>query len=111
MTTARSTWKSRERQAAALFGTTRTPLSGGASGHTRSDSLHEHVFIETKLRARSSIHRLFDQTALQAKAEKKVPVLALAMKNRPGLLLVLRADDIQEIAGAVAAAKGEPPCL
>lgn len=33
---------------AKFFGTHRTPLSGGASRHTRSDTLHDRLFIEVK---------------------------------------------------------------
>ena len=39
------TWKARERQVARFFNTNRTPLSGGSSRHTRSDSLHKDLFV------------------------------------------------------------------
>mgnify|MGYP000423855145 CR=1 FL=1 len=45
---ARSTWKKLERRVARFFGSERTPLSGGNSKHTRSDSLHPDLFIEAK---------------------------------------------------------------
>ena len=49
------TWKARERQVAKYFNTNRTPLSGGSSRHTRSDSLHQDLFVECKLRKKHSV--------------------------------------------------------
>ncbi len=40
--------KTYERKVAKFFGTHRTPLSGGASRHTRSDTLHAKLYIEAK---------------------------------------------------------------
>ena len=42
------TWKSVELRLAKMFGVRRTPLSGGNSAHTRSDTLHPTLFIELK---------------------------------------------------------------
>ena len=52
MSTHRSTWKRRERDAARLFGARRQVLSGssGREDVTGSDTTHERLFIETKLR-------------------------------------------------------------
>ena len=41
-------WKSVEGEIARWFGSTRTPLSGGNSKHTRSDTLHKRFFVECK---------------------------------------------------------------
>ena len=51
--THRSTWKARERQAAALFGSKRQRCSGssGREDCSRSDSTHDRLYIETKLKA------------------------------------------------------------
>jgi len=49
------TWKSVELRLARMFGTERTPLSGGNSKHTRSDTLHPRLFIELKHGNSSSI--------------------------------------------------------
>lgn len=49
------TWKGRERQSAKIFGARRTPLSGGNSAHTRSDSLSKILFIEHKHRKKHPI--------------------------------------------------------
>lgn len=96
--TSRSTWKQRERQSAALFGSVRNPLSCGHGGVTRSDSRHERLFLETKLRVKHTVVTLYDETAKLAKLEGKIPVVALAEKNRPGLWLLIKAEDMQSVA-------------
>lgn len=93
----RGTWKARERKIARDFGAQRTPLSGGASGHTRSDTLHEELFIEIKGRASHAAMRLFDKTAILAKAEGKIPVVALWEPNRNGYLVLCRPEDLMEV--------------
>ena len=45
--TARRTWKKRESNVADFFQGQRTPLSGGNSKITRSDVIHEDLFIES----------------------------------------------------------------
>jgi hypothetical protein len=106
LATHRSTWKARERQAALMFGAKRNRCSGssGREDCSRSDSTHERLFIETKLRASSSMVSLFDRTREQAKAERKAPVLMLAVKGRPGFLLVCEAGDLPAIAAEMALA-------
>jgi hypothetical protein len=108
MATHRSTWKRRERSSAALFGARRQPLSGsgGRDDFTASDSNHEHLFIETKLRASWSVRTLFDRTRILARKEGKVPVLALASKRRPGCLLVVDSADLPALLAAYA--DGDP---
>ena len=75
-------WKAAERRVAALFGVTRTPLSGGNGKQTRSDTLHPRLFIETKYRKYFANVTLFLETAALAVAEKKMPVLVLVEKAR-----------------------------
>ena len=75
------TWKARERQVASYFNTHRTPLSGGSSRHTRSDSLHDELFVECKLRKKHSVISLWDETNEMAKKESKTPVIALCDTN------------------------------
>lgn len=98
MSTARGTWKARERQIARDFGAERNPLSGGNGKHTRSDSLHPALFIEAKLRQKHTVVTLYDETAALAKKEGKTPVVALAEKGRPGYWLVLRPEDLEAVA-------------
>ncbi len=105
--TARTTWKATERRAAAIFGSTRNRCSGssGRPEFSRSDSLHPRIFVETKLRSSDATRTLFDATAKLARAEGKVPVLALALKHHAGLLLVLRPEDLQAVAAEYQSAR------
>ncbi len=99
--TSRSTWKQRERQIAKFFGTTRTPLSGGNSGHTRSDTLHPRLFVEQKLRQKHSAVTLWDSTRGLAQKENKIPVVTLAEKGRPGFWIVMHSSDFETVAREV----------
>lgn len=82
------------------FGTERNPLSGGNSKHTRSDSLHEELFIEHKHRQKNATITLYDQTAAMATGEGKVPVVTLSQHGRKGYLIVCAPQDLQQIAEA-----------
>lgn len=86
------TWKARERALARMFGTQRTPLSGGNSRHTRSDSLHPTIFIETKLRRRHAVLSLYDSVAELAKRENKLPLVVLSEHRRKGFFVVMPLD-------------------
>ena len=97
--TSSSAWKSFERTVATFFGTKRVPLSGSNSGHgTNSDSLHDKLYIECKLRGKISLWRLFEDTERKAKQENKIPVVAIKQKGSRGYLLVMRPLDIKKIA-------------
>ena len=82
-------WKGVERQYAALYGTTRTPLSGGNSRHgTRSDTLEPTLYIEVKYgsgcpKSRGGILKLFQDTEEKAALERKRAVLILHAKFTP----------------------------
>jgi hypothetical protein len=91
-------WKARERKCSKWFGTTRTALSGGNSKITRSDSLHSAAFIEVKLRKKHTVITLWDETKKLADEEKKIPIIALCEKNRPGFWLMFHEKDAKEIA-------------
>ena len=96
--TSKNTWKQFERDVAALFGTKRVPLSGSNSGHgTNSDTLHERLYIECKVRQKISLWALFEDTEKKAKAEKKTPVVAIKQKGSKGMLIVMRPKDIEKI--------------
>ena len=92
------TWKKIEQKVASFFGSKRTPLSGGNSGHTRSDSLHPVLYIETKYRVVHSAVRLWRTTATLADLEEKIPVVALAEKGSRGFWLVIHSEDLQDVA-------------
>lgn len=91
------TWKSVERKIAAYFGTERTPLSGGNGKQTRSDTLHEDLFIEAKYRKKHSAVTLWDETKKLAAKEGKTPVVCLCEKGRPGFWIVCHSDDLSKL--------------
>jgi hypothetical protein len=96
MNTHRSTWKRRERDAARLFGAERQVLSGsgGRGDRSRSDSTHDRLFIECKLRATSAVRSLWERTRDLARAERKTPVPAPFAKRKQGALIVVHQNDL-----------------
>ena len=95
--TSKSTWKSFEREVAKHFGTKRVPLSGSNSGHnTNSDTLHPKLYIECKVRGKSAIWTLFEDTRNKAKVEKNSHY-RFATKGGKGYLLVIRPEDLHKI--------------
>lgn len=90
------TWKSRERQVASVFGSERTPLSGGNSKQTRSDTLSPHFYIENKYAKRHAVWSLYDETKPKARKETKPPAIALCRKGSPGFMLCIHSDDLQD---------------
>ena len=111
MSTHRNTWKRRERDAAGLFGARRQVLSGssGRSDTTTSDSTHPRLYIETKLRAASSVRTLWEQARASSRRERKVPVLMLYAKGKPGALIVVHEDDLAAVAAELPVAPGDAP--
>ena len=104
--TAKGTWKRVEREIAALFGTKRVPLSGINSGHgTHSDTLRPRLYIEVKYREKYAVFTLFRDIMSKAKAEDKTPILALKEKGKQGVLLMLRYEDILDVADEIKAAR------
>jgi hypothetical protein len=91
--TSRGTWKAAERKVAKFFNTERTPLSGGCSKHTRSDTLHEKIYVENKYKKKHTILSLYDDTAMKAKKEKKLPLITIEEKGRSGFWIILKSDD------------------
>ncbi len=110
MSTHRSTWKRRERNAARLFGAERQPGSGsgGRRDQTRSDSTHETLYIEAKLRASSAVRSLWEKTAAAAKLEGKTPLLMLYAKGKPGGLIVCHETHLASVAAELRTAPGPP---
>lgn len=110
----KKTWKSVERKVAAFWGAKRTPLSGGNSGHTRSDTLHDILFVETKYRQVHSAVQLWHKTAILAEKENKIPVVALVEKGRRGFWLLVHAGDLTAVANqrtvAVKVSNGDELC-
>lgn len=92
------TWKAVERKIASFFGTLRTPLSGGNSGHTRSDSRHPVLFVEAKHRTKHTAVTLWDSVKKLAIKENKIPVVCLNEKGRPGFWIMVHSDDLEAVA-------------
>ncbi|HUW95561.1 MAG TPA: hypothetical protein VMW58_07215 [Anaerolineae bacterium] len=82
-------WKAFERRIAKSLGTERTPLSGIASKHTRSDTLHPILYVECKYRSRLAISDWYEQADDRALTEDKMPVLALQKRGHHITLAVL----------------------
>jgi len=91
-------WKNVERRIARKFGTERTPLSGGNSRHTRSDSLHKDIYMEQKYSKRFAFHNLFRKTAELAKLENKIPCLITTEKYKRYSLVTCKLEEITVIA-------------
>lgn len=92
------TWKDVERRIAGWFGAKgRTPLSGGNSGHTRSDTLHDSLFIEVKHRKGGSIFTLYRKVKDLAKKENKIPLIVLHETNKKDYLVVCEISDLKKI--------------
>lgn len=97
--TSSKTWKQFELIVSRDFGTERMPGSGGITTlRTRSDSQHDDLFIECKYRGKFSIYDLFLETAEKAMIEEKTPMVALKQKGARGYLLLIRAEDLPQIA-------------
>lgn len=94
------TWKTAERRVAAFFNTLRQRLSGssGRADETAADTKHERLFIEVKYRENHAVRTLYDEVALKAKREGKIPLVALVSKNKPGFLLVMHIEHLPAIA-------------
>ncbi|MDA1283957.1 MAG: hypothetical protein O3C61_03440 [Proteobacteria bacterium] len=90
-------WKNRERLVSKFFGGIRNALSGINSKVTHADVIHQELFIECKLRAKHSAVKLWDDTKIYADKEKKIPVIALCEKNRPGFWIMVHSDDFESV--------------
>jgi hypothetical protein len=111
MSTHRSTWKRREREAARLFGAERQPGSGSCGDPTKShsDSTHDRLYIETKLRASSSVRTLWEKTAALARREGKTPLLMLYAKGKVGGLVVCHEMHLAAVAAEFKTAPAREP--
>ena len=90
-------WKVFERTVARMFGTERTPLSGGNSRHTRSDTLHSKLFVECKKHKKMAIHKLFRETKELADLENKVPVVITKETGKQFTLVTARIQDLEVV--------------
>jgi len=90
------TWKTVERKIARKFGTERTPLSGGASRHTLSDTLHPDYYIEIKHRAKIPFLKTFKEAVVNAEKENKLPMVVFKEKGSHMEILMIKLDDFLE---------------
>ncbi len=90
-------WKAFERRIAKSLGTVRTPLSGKASRHTSSDTLHPDLYVESKTRATLVVDHWFSLVADAAKLEFKTPILALHRRGARRTLAVIDWDFFLQI--------------
>lgn len=91
-------WKRFERWVAKFFNCQRNALSGRNSKITASDSLHPRLFLEGKHWRRVAIISLWDKTAAFAKKEKKIPVVAIGIRGRPGCWFLIKDTDLMRVA-------------
>ena len=91
-------WKAWERTIARFFGAQRNRLSGssGRADCSRSDSTHPSLYIEAKYRKVQTSHTLWRDTRDKAKAEGKVPVVAL-VERRGGCLLGVKLENFDAL--------------
>jgi hypothetical protein len=91
-------WKRLELRVAKLFNTNRTPLSGGNSRHSRSDSLHDDLFISCKYSQKSALQSLYDEENPKAVAEDKLPVLCTFKAKAKQFMVSVASTDLEEFA-------------
>jgi hypothetical protein len=89
-------WKKLEQKVARMRETERTPLSGGNSRQTRSDTLDDTFFIECKLRKEPAIWNLYGQVEELAKKENKIPLLVIKKKGKHGELFIVNDRYLKE---------------
>lgn len=92
-----TTWKQGEARIAKIFNTNRTPLSGGSSRHTRSDTLHKDLFIEVKHHKVIPGEGTMKITNDLAKLENKIPLCVFIKKGSSEPLLLCKLKDIKKI--------------
>lgn len=90
-------WKNVERRIARSFGTERTPLSGGASRHTLSDTLHKAYYIEIKHRARIPFMATYKEAVTNAKKEGKTPMVIFHQKHCHDPIVMISLKDFMEV--------------
>ena len=103
MSTHRSTWNAGSETGPACSGLTPTRIGIIRPRRSnRSDSTHPRLYVETKLRASSSVRTLWERTRDLARREGKTPVVILYSKGKPGGLIVVHQDDLATIAAELA---------
>lgn len=99
-------WKQAERRGARFFCAERNPLSGSASKHTRSDSLHPQLYVEQKYRQSTAIWTLYEDTRTKARVEEKIPVIINHTARKPGMLITIHSDDMPRVVAEYLLSRG-----
>ena len=99
----KGTWKSKERELAALFGAERRALSGGNSKSGGNDDAdHPRVYLECKYSHEHYVWRLWTEARRNAGRELRTPkrrvCIGLYQKRQPGALLVVHESDLLAVA-------------
>lgn len=68
-------WKRAERRVAEALGGERTPLSGGASKHTRGDIIHPDLYVEVKRRKDSKMYEDLQSLGQRARRYGRAPLI------------------------------------
>jgi hypothetical protein len=89
-------WKKLEQKVAQMRNTERTPLSGGNSKITSSDTMDKEFFIECKLRRNPAVWNLYEKVSKLAEKEKKIPLLVIKKKGKHGELFVVHSKHLEE---------------
>jgi hypothetical protein len=100
----RGSWKREERRIAKMFHTERTPLSGGNSRHTTSDTLSLEFYVESKLWKDVPFWKLFyEEIVPEAKKENKIPILIVKKKGspQPMRLFIMKQEDVMRVAKGI----------
>jgi len=94
----RNTWKRREREVCARFGTTRKPVSGRQRDRGGDDGEHPRLHIQVKHgRQNGREFALWDIAAAVAAGNGKVPVIAYTAPRRPEILVLCRIEDMEKV--------------
>lgn len=104
-------WKAFERTVAKFFTSTRTPLSGGNGKQTRSDTLHDELFVECKYSAKSALYSLYQETSIKAKVEEKIPIICTKKKGTDGFLITIHSSDFESVCRVARSNTSGSECL
>ena len=100
----RSSWKRRESQACARFGTVRRPVSGRQRDKGGDDGEHPRLFLQVKHGKQNAREfKLWDEYAPVAAREGKVPAIILCgwQRSPDDDLVLCRISDLDKVAKEV----------
>ena len=103
------TWKRREREIAAMFGTVRRPVSGRRGDKGGDDCEHSRLHLQCKHgRQNSREFALFDIAEAVATGNGKIPVIVMTAMRRSEVLVLCRIEDLGKVAKEVVPSRGGP---